>query len=186
MNFKYAIEKLSDEKVRHEVRKSGKYKISAVEGELNSKLSSRRLSSIVTLNIIHNQPFEVISAISGLLDRENIFHSDIVFCERAQAEKTEMFEDGKILNLLKDGQLLFPVCFAIRKNEDTLRKFADMRLLEIENSADGGLSSLIAQKAFETNQIGPDDARKFFRRNGFPGHDLNPFTQDPGPSALQS
>lgn len=170
MTFMEAQAVLMDKDHRRKILGTGeKYRLNVAANELNAKLAKRRFERSVEIKYVSDsRPFEVSTAIAGLLDKDNAYHSAFVFCERAQAESTEEFKNGTIINLIKESELLFPVCFAVRKCEDTIRKFVNMRLLDLENTVEGGITALIAKSAAETNGIDKSKSDTYFRRFDFP------------------
>ncbi len=69
----------------------------------------------------------------GMLCRGSEPSSDFLFCERWQAERHPEFNKDKgFINLLKPGEMLVPVGFAVRKSDDTLRKFINLQLLALQ------------------------------------------------------
>jgi hypothetical protein len=74
-----------------------------------------------------------------LLDRlrtEDCSTHRLQFIERWQGERPHA-DEARLRNLLLPGELLFPVSFVVRSADDTLRRFINLRLLEV-GDADGG------------------------------------------------
>ncbi|MCA0371430.1 MAG: hypothetical protein LCH83_01185 [Proteobacteria bacterium] len=135
--------------------------LKGVKGELNyfllakySKKSQNGESNQESHNIKTPEGFiyHPDKCINGLIydednkeKREKIYSSDIFFAERVIVERTSAFKLGKIVSLLKPRQLLFPLCFAVKKGEDTLRKFINLGILNLqakESKKYSGMSKL--------------------------------------------
>lgn len=136
------------------------------DGELQIKMTEKYLSkSGVKVIKANSSEYTIREALEGLNDdRESDTFSDIVFCERSQAEMSPAAKSNQILNLLHPGQLLFPVAFAIRKNEDTLRKFVNLRLMTIEGTNNSGISDrLVKQTKLAIPEMDENEIRGYFR-----------------------
>ena len=141
--------------------------IRGAEGEIHMKLAEKYFPCAM-IEKPKDYEYSIASSIRGLLSdaRDDSYFSDFFFCERAQAEMSSEYKSGQIVSLLTPGQLLFPVAFAVRKGEDTLRKFINLRLLGIDGSNSSGiLNMLIAStKKVAENDMTDDQIRSYYRR----------------------
>ena len=145
---------------------NGQYVIRASPGELNSKIAKRHFDNCVRVDLVE-ESFEIAHALEELVKPQSGVHSHFLFCERAQAEASELFRDKKIINLLAPGELMFPVCFAVRKSDDTLRKFINLRLLEIESAGESGIVKLMTESVSKTTPFDPTMVGKYYPRSQF-------------------
>lgn len=110
--------------------------------ELQDKMTKKYCPS-AKREEIKRPVFSIPSALDGLTyERGSEGYTDLFFCERIQAEKTTLYKHKKIINLLKPGQMLLPVCLAIRRGEDTLRKYINFRLMNLEANEHSGLMQI--------------------------------------------
>jgi hypothetical protein len=168
--FLWVREQLNSKDARKRILGSpdARYKLKIQENELNAKLVRRHFENVTECNSLPpGRSYEISSAISGLLHPSSTYHSHFVFCERAHAEKTPEFGSTAIVNLLSHAQLLFPVCFAIRKRDDTIRKYMNMKFLEIDSSSDEGIEGLIAEICGRVNNFDRPFSERVFRRSNF-------------------
>lgn len=128
---------------------NGQYVIRASPGELNSKIAKRHFDNCVRVDLVEAN-FEIAHALEELVKPQSGDYSHFLFCERAQAEASDQFREKKIINLLAPGEMMFPVCFAVRKSDDTLRKFINLRLLEIESAGESGIVKLMTESVSST------------------------------------
>ncbi|MEL7197908.1 MAG: hypothetical protein AAGL10_06300 [Pseudomonadota bacterium] len=159
-----------------------KLRLSGVKDELQERMCLRHFAG----KSMKGKPelrfregdFKISEALECLnVDAGDPNYSDLLFCERAQAADSGRDD---IVNLLKPGQLLFPVCFAVRKGEDTLRKYINIRMMSIEGTelpddfdptADHGdtdsLSGImrVLLEAVSTVELSIADFKKYYRRH---------------------
>ncbi len=145
---------------------NGQYVIRASPGELNSKIAKRHFDNCVRVDLVE-ESFEIAHALEELVKPQSGVYSHFLFCERAQAEASELFREKKIINLLAPGELMFPVCFAVRKSDDTLRKFINLRLLEIESAGESGIVKLMTDSVSKTRFFDADMVGKYYPRSQF-------------------
>ena len=139
-----------------------------IRGELHAHLSEKLFSSKI----------DVVEAKAGtspdaLLDRlrnrRNRTHR-IQFIERWQGERVSA--GVKLKNLLRPGELIFPVSFVVRPEDDTLRRYINLRLLEIGDHENGqGIHTILLESCEELRLlegIAPPERlgqlSEFFRR----------------------
>ncbi len=60
--------------------------------------------------------------------------SNIVFAEMYQAQKADAFQENKVVNILAPHQLLYPVSFAVRKEEHILKNYINIKLSNLDRS----------------------------------------------------
>lgn len=114
-------------------------------GELQHKMISKYFKE-ATIRGADRSEFSVPAALSAMVRGNDAYSSDLYFCERVQGEAHKDF--GKsLINVLLPGQLLFPVAFALRKTDDTLRKFMNLRLLSIDGENDSGIKRQLVKSA---------------------------------------
>lgn len=127
------------------------------EGELNGKLCRKYLSDIRLEKMDISQSLTTDNLLSHLSEPSEDF--DLIFCERAIGEAHKDY-NVKFQNLLRPGQLLFPVCFALRQSEDTLRKFINLKLLNLESEGDDKVQDLLKSSLLKTPWATRVDATK--------------------------
>lgn len=136
-------------------------------GELQDKMVSKYFkgSAVKEANIAH---FDIKSALRAMVGESKEYRSDLYFCERIQGEGHYLFESGDLINILAAGQLLFPVAFAVRKGDDTLRKYMNLRLMTIDGEQSSGIQQRLL--AYTTDIVQPSLVTKlgeyFLRRRG--------------------
>jgi ABC-type amino acid transport substrate-binding protein len=134
----YAHDKLGDdlcyEQAIKKIKKNKNILSSIViKGEISNYLAKKYLkrNKIIadTMNIQHllTDNFISVNKNKGIDIDKNI-----VFTEKFQAE-VELGSDENIINILKDKELLYPVAFAVRKEDYSLRNFINLKLLEIKS-----------------------------------------------------
>lgn len=72
---------------------------------------------------------------------------DVIFMERFKAQSIIVEEDLKLVNILKENQLVYPVSFVIHKEETVLRNFINLRITELRLS--GELQKVIKNNALQ-------------------------------------
>ncbi|MBL1430687.1 MAG: transporter substrate-binding domain-containing protein [Robiginitomaculum sp.] len=127
-------------------------------GELQEKICSKYLSNFHK-GEAQVDKWNLKQLLACLSKKDNDNRSDILFYERWQVERMPQFIDKNIINLLQPKELLYPVGFVVRKSDDTLRKFIDLRLMEIEDEAPGILEVL-------KNSLSKDDQKIFGKKEG--------------------
>lgn len=107
-------------------------------GELQDKMVTKYFPGAKT-HPVELEEFSVNAALEAMVEQEDEYASDLYFCERVQGESHWMYRDGRIFNLLTEGELLFPVAFALRRGDETLRKLINLRLMTIESDPHCGI-----------------------------------------------
>jgi ABC-type amino acid transport substrate-binding protein len=113
------------------------------EGELQDKMTTKYLKG-AKIKRTKMDKFSVPAALDAMIDEDEEYDSDLYFCERLQGESHRKFR-SELVNILAPGQLLFPVAFAVRRGDDTLRKFINLRLMSIDEEIQGGIQALLTE-----------------------------------------
>jgi len=108
-------------------------------GELQDKMVSKHFPQTEAVKRINIDEFSVTAALDTMGDPDEGYYSDLYFCERLQGESHKLFQNKKLVNILKPRQILFPVAFALRKGDDTLRKYVNLRLMTIDGERGSGI-----------------------------------------------
>jgi len=111
----------------------------------------------------------LISAVNGEKGKE----CDVVFAEVFQAEQTKLVKNGEVINILKPKQVLYPVSFAVRKQDYILKNYINLKLLEIEETESNGILGIIwdelrtheEYKHYTFNDVQRYFVREYDRRN---------------------
>lgn len=134
----------------------GGLRCSGLPGEIQERMTSKYFPDAKFR--IDERPmtkFNIANMMSVLFENvESDYYSDIFWAERFQVECSEFIanEDdwikgsptrNKVINLLNPCELLFPTCFAIRAGEDTLRKYVNLRLMELEGHKHSGIDEAL-------------------------------------------
>ena len=80
---------------------------------------------------------------------EDKTQGDVIFMERFKAESIIKDDKLGLTNILKDNQLVYPVCFVLHKEETVLRNFINLRIAELRFN--GELSKIIKSNAFQVD-----------------------------------
>lgn len=122
-------------------------------GELQDKMILKYFkgSSVNEADIAY---FSIKAALTAMVNNDQKYRSDLYFCERIQGEEHYLFQSGELVNLLAAGQLLFPVGFALRRGDDTLRKYMNLRLMTIEGEQGSGIQKQLLQHTTHLVQPG--------------------------------
>jgi hypothetical protein len=116
-----------------------KLQFCAHRGELQDKMVTKHFPG-AKIGYAKSERFSVYSALNAMVTRPKGYTSDLYFCERILGEGHEQYtEKKKIYNVFAPGQLLFPVAFALRRGDDTLRKFINLRLMTIDGERSSGI-----------------------------------------------
>jgi ABC-type amino acid transport substrate-binding protein len=141
-------------------------KLTAIEGELSGKMILKHLQVEKSkVNWLGRDEASVSGLIGSLESKE--MPSDVVFAEVFQAELTNPVKSGSVINLLENKQLLYPVSFAIRKQEYVLRHFINLKLAEIDEEYPGGILGFILdelKKHPDFQGFDLDQIRRYFVR----------------------
>lgn len=116
-------------------------KLCVHKGELQDKMARKYLPNATVIHTSIDK-FAVHAALDAMVEEDEEFESDLYFCERVLGEGHPLF-GSEIVNILAPGQLLFPVAFAIRKGDDTLRKFINLRLMTIDGERGSGIMRML-------------------------------------------
>lgn len=149
--------------------KDNSLQANCIRGEISQHLLSKHFPD--KIKQIY-KPHELL--ISSLLESiiiENNEKSDLVFLEVYQVDK---FKKGKIengetqfenlINILKPNELLYPVVFALRKEDYILKNYLNLKLIEINNHG-SGIIELIKESLIKLNEnLNADEIKKYFIR----------------------
>lgn len=124
--------------------KKMKLTVVAIEGEISGKMALKylglRKEEVKEWLTPETAPVSsLISAING----EEGMECDVAFAEVFQAEQTKSVKSGEVINILRPKQVLYPVSFAVRKQDYILKNFINLKLLEIEEAASNGVLGII-------------------------------------------
>jgi ABC-type amino acid transport substrate-binding protein/multisubunit Na+/H+ antiporter MnhG subunit len=143
----------------------GQLRFCAHKGELQEKMKEKYFPNS-SISYTSRERFSVRSALKALCNARGKHHSDLYFCERVVAERQPLFLEGRIINILRPGQLMFPVAFAVRKGDETLRKYINLRLMEIDSAKSSGIRDEIIKHTQVILADVPESRRgEFFLRN---------------------
>ena len=138
---------LTFEKAVNRIKSSTSLKAKSIKGEISHKLVKKHFPNIEPLK--KNKSNYSIEQLMYSVINEEDNTSDLVFMEVYQAEmfKKQKIIEGKkeyenLINVLKPKKLLYPVVFALRKEDYILKNYINLKLLEIEGPS-SGISSLI-------------------------------------------
>lgn len=158
-----------------EILNNMKLTLAAIHGEISGKMAQKYLGDVkVWLTPETATVSSLIDAVSG----EDEMKCDVAFAEVFQADQTSQVINGSVINILQRKQILYPVSFAVRKEEYVLRNYINLRLLEIEESYEKGVLGILweeLQTHPETSGYTFDDIKRYFVREFDKtggGHDL--------------
>jgi hypothetical protein len=103
--------------------------------------------------------------IKNLIDHNH--KADIVFAERFLAESLKEVKSGEVINVLKPKELLYPVGFAMRRNDYVLRNYVNIKLMELDDKTPNRLIGFLINE-LRTHQgfewINTKNALEYFVR----------------------
>jgi hypothetical protein len=159
-----------------------KLKIIAIDGEISGKMALKYLGlkreDIEWLKPETSSVHFLIASVGGGNDME----CDIVFAEVFQAEQTDSVKNGNVINILKSKEVLYPVSFAVRKQDYVLKNYINLKLLEIEENEQNGILGIILDELkmhLEYKHYNLNDIKKYFVRELDRGsHQVEPLPSD--------
>ena len=104
------------------------------DGEINELVLKQHFPNVELE--YDSESYEVNIALSQLASTSS--NREIVICERFIAKEHEEFKKGNIKNILGERQLLYPVVIMMRKGEQALRKYVNLRLMSMFDSQEYG------------------------------------------------
>ena len=157
ISFPEAVQKLS--------KLDGQLRFCGHKGELQHKMKEKYFPKSAMVETTKER-FSVRSALVALCgSRRSRNFSDLYFCERVIAERLKPVSEGSIINLIRPGQLMFPVGFAVRKGDETLRKYINLRLMEIDaDNSSGVMDEIIKHTENILSDVLPERRGDFFLR----------------------
>jgi Bacterial extracellular solute-binding proteins, family 3 len=148
--------------------KKMKLTVVAIEGEISGKMALKylglRRDEVKEWLMPETAPVSsLISAVNG----EEGMECDVAFAEVFQAEQTKPVKKEEVINILKPKEVLYPVSFAVRKQDYILKNYINLKLLEIEETAKNGVlgiiwGELIAHPEYRHYTL--DDVKRYFVR----------------------
>lgn len=144
-------------------------KVVAIAGEISGKMALKYLGLTPEdkskwLDPNRASVASLIKAVNG----EGKMECEVVFAEVFQAEQTEAVRAKDVINILKPKALLYPVSFAVRKEDYVLRRYINLKLLQIEESLPDGVLKVIfdeMQKNEHYRHYTLEDIKRFFVRD---------------------
>jgi hypothetical protein len=107
-----------------------KLKFCAIEGELSERMMNKYFGELGKKG--NYKPYKAINVgLPELLGKVYSGEKDVAFMETFQADLMTRYND-KLINLLNPNELLYPVGFALRKEDYVLRRFINLKLLELD------------------------------------------------------
>lgn len=151
-------------------RNHSSLQVHVISGELSEKMALKHLKlpqeKVILAGVGELRIQNLLTALVTYLSDDE--RNDIVFAERFIAEmlSTEVREE-KVINLLKEGELLYPVGFVMRREDYVLRNYINIRLMELDDTHPPRVHGFIVdelqkQEGFEHVRI--DQAKRFFVR----------------------
>jgi hypothetical protein len=144
--------------------KANVLKVEYIEGELSEIMVKKYLGD-KSYKVLQHGESNVVRLISSLTHSNKI--SDVVFAERLIAELTPEVRNGRIINILKPSQLLYPVGFAMRREDYILRHYVNIKLMELDDRNTNGILDIIVQelqRTLEFQNIDIEFAKEYFVR----------------------
>jgi ABC-type amino acid transport substrate-binding protein len=123
-------------------------KLTAIDGELSGKMILKHLKIRREKVTWLSRDESTVAGLIGAVEDDEM-PSDVVFAEVFQASQTEAVKSGSVINLLTPKQLLYPVSFAVRKQEYVLKNFINLKLAEIDEKYDEGILGFILKELKE-------------------------------------
>jgi hypothetical protein len=125
-----------------------------IEGELSQRLAKKYFNE-KQLRLADPRQYSIQSLLETVIDDKE--KSDIVFAETYQAEQLIKMKRSEgdlrfnnLKNMLKPKQLLYPVVFALRKEDYVLKNYINLKLIEIDGPG-FGINNLIKESLSNVN-----------------------------------
>lgn len=134
-----------------------------IPGEISHKMVGKYLKSIGKSMALQGERPSVHSLFEGLIERE----SDIVFAERFVADSVKEVKDEEVVNVLAPKELLYPVGFAMRRQDHVLRNYINIKLMELDDEHPTRLMGFIADELDRHDEfkwIGSGQVPEYFPR----------------------
>ncbi len=143
-------------------------KIICIEGELSHRMITKYFEGNI-LHIANKNELSIQDLLATIIDETK--DSDIVFAETYQADKLihnkitkgeKQFK--KLKNLFKSKQLLYPVVFAMRREDYTLKNYINLKLIELDGPGLGIINLIKKSLSSLGENIRDKDLKKYFIR----------------------
>lgn len=132
-----------------------------IPGEISQKMIKKYLENIGT-----SEPLTTAKPlVHDLFDCLTDHSTDIVFAERFFARNISSVASGEVVNILKPKELLYPVGFAMRKQDYILRNYINIKLMELDDKHPKRLLGFIVEevrKHVGFNWVNEDNASEYF------------------------
>ncbi len=145
-----------------------KLNVICIEGELSHRMIKKHFQGNIS-RIANINELSIQDLLATIID--DTINSDIVFSETYQAEKLiqhklakgeDRFE--KLKNLFKERQLLYPVVFAMRREDYVLKNYINLKLIELDGPGSGILDLIKESLVSLGENIYDEDLKKYFIR----------------------
>ena len=152
--------------------------LEVIRGEISELLANQyiNLPSSSQMTIYSGGQQTLQSLLTGLADYER--PGNLVFAERFLGELATEITSGHVVNILRPGEILYPVGFAMRREEHVLRSFVNLRLIELEDSYEEGILGFFANQMRQQQGFEHVDlemiSQTLVRKKHWPTHMGNP------------
>lgn len=174
----FNLKNLSFVELVEKLRAMKSIRFHAIEGELSSKMA-RKFSKLIDRDPNGIKFRKGVNAdVPGLLRELSEVGSgnggavDVVFCETIQALFVSDEVTENIVNVLHEKEFLYPVAFAMQKNNHILRNYLNLIILEAQSNGTDRVFELLKSALHEDypNMFLDNDISRFFVREkfGFP------------------
>ncbi|APF20872.1 hypothetical protein Calab_1026 [Caldithrix abyssi DSM 13497] len=139
-----------------------------IEGELSHRMIKKHFEGNIS-RIASKNELSIQDLLATVID--DSINSDIVFAETYQAEKLIQSKVAKgenrfakLKNLFKERQLLYPVVFAMRREDYVLKNYINLKLIELDGPGSGIIKLIKASLSSLGENIHDEDLKKYFIR----------------------
>ena len=141
----------------------------AIEGEISGKMALKYLGlSRADKDKWLNPDKSPVAALIKAINGEGRLRCEVAFAEVFQAEQTEAVKSKEVINILKPKALLYPVSFAVRKQDYVLKRYINLKLLELEETLQDGLLTVVyreLKRHKRYQQYTMEDIKRYFVRD---------------------
>lgn len=106
--------------------------IGGVQGEISGKMAEKMIREYgisSTRKKLFEQYQSNVTDLVNLLDHRNR-DCNVVFAESLHAEMAQSVTGEKVVNILKENELLYPVGFALRRSDYILKNLINLKIIE--------------------------------------------------------